>query len=128
RDAGLVEVGDTSGFSKWHRIYNAFARAQNSTHTGNFVMKFIQTALAPKRFVHNAAEFEDLRSRVNNFLAFRGWQLFENGKFGRVAEASTIGEARARADRLRAELERRKVHDDVLKFCRAELLKENYFH
>ena len=40
----------------------------------------------------------------------------------------TIGEARARADRLRTELERRKVHTDVLNFCRAELLQENYFH
>jgi len=128
RDAGLVEIGDASGFSKWQRIYNALAHAQNSTHTGNLVMKFIQTALAPRRFVHRAAEFDDLRTRVNNFLAFRGWQLFENGKFGRVVEASTIGEARARADRLRAELERRKVHGDVLNFCRAELLQENYFH
>jgi len=128
RDAGLVETAGPSGFSKWKRIYNALAHAQNSTQTGNFAMKFIQTALAPKRFVHNAAEFDDLRARLNHLLAFRGWQFFENGKFGRVAQASTIGEARARADRLRTELERRKVHTDVLNFCRAELLQENYFH
>ena len=41
---------------------------------------------------------------------------------------STIDEARARANRLRCELERRGVHADVLEFCRAELLQENYFH
>ena len=29
---------------------------------------------------------------------------------------------------MRAELSRRNVHDDVLRFCRAELLDRNYFH
>ena len=33
-----------------------------------------------------------------------------------------------RADDLRAELKRRNVHADVLHFCRAELLQQNYFH
>jgi hypothetical protein len=41
---------------------------------------------------------------------------------------ATIDEAKVRANRLRSELERRHVHSDVLAFCRAELLQENYFH
>jgi uncharacterized protein (TIGR02391 family) len=45
-----------------------------------------------------------------------------------VTEARTLSEAQERAGRLRAELTRRKVHHDVLQFCRAELLQENYFH
>lgn len=128
RDVGLVEPSGREGFSKWKRIYNALANAQNSTGTGNLAMKLIQTVLSPRRFVHRAAEFDDARARVNQFLAFRGWHLFNTGKFGRVAQASTIEEAKARADRLRSELERRQVHADVLAFCRAELLQENYFH
>jgi uncharacterized protein (TIGR02391 family) len=127
RDVGLVEPAGPSG-SKWQRIYNALANAQNSTGTGNLAMKLIQTVLSPKRFVHRAAEFNDARARVNQFLAFRGWHLIDTGKFSRVAQAATIGEAKARADRLRSELERRQVHPDVLAFCRAELLQENYFH
>lgn len=39
-----------------------------------------------------------------------------------------IDEAKERAGRLRSELARRRVHHDVLAFCRAELLQENYFH
>lgn len=128
RDVGLVEPDGRSGQSKWQRIYNALANAQNSTRTGNLAMKLIQTVLAPRRFVHKAAEFDEARARVNQFLAFRGWHLFDNGKFGRVAQAATIEETKARADRLRSELERRRVHPDVLAFCRAELLQENYFH
>ena len=42
--------------------------------------------------------------------------------------ATTIAEAQRRADDLRAELTRRDVHADVLHFCRAELLQQNYFH
>jgi uncharacterized protein (TIGR02391 family) len=128
RDVGAHEPAGRSGFSKWQRIYNALANAQNSTATGNLAMKLIQTVLSPRRFVHRAAEFDEARARVNQFLAFRGWHLFENGKFGRVAQAATIDEAKVRANRLRSELERRHVHSDVLAFCRAELLQENYFH
>jgi len=40
----------------------------------------------------------------------------------------TLDAARARAGRLKAALERRNVHAEVLNYCRAELLDENYFH
>jgi uncharacterized protein (TIGR02391 family) len=40
----------------------------------------------------------------------------------------TLSEAQRRADELRQELELRKVHADVLRFCREELLADNYFH
>ncbi len=39
-----------------------------------------------------------------------------------------MDEARARAGRLKAALENRNVHAEVLHYCRAELLDENYFH
>lgn len=45
-----------------------------------------------------------------------------------VTQARTLTEAQERAGRLRKELLQRKVHPDVLQFCRAELLHENYFH
>ena len=41
---------------------------------------------------------------------------------------STINEAEQRARELRASLESRDVHPDVLNFCRAELLADDYFH
>ena len=37
-------------------------------------------------------------------------------------------EAEARAQNLRKTLLDRKIHPDVLAFCRAELLVDNYFH
>lgn len=52
----------------------------------------------------------------------------EDGKVGHADKATTINAARARAGRLKAALESRAVHDQVLNYCRAELLDENYFH
>ena len=54
--------------------------------------------------------------------------LSEGGVLKRVESFKTITEAEARASQLRKELIERKIHPDVLKFCRAELVADNYFH
>jgi uncharacterized protein (TIGR02391 family) len=61
-------------------------------------------------------------------LAFCGLHLGEDGQVRRAAAASTIDQALERAGRLHAALVQRSVHPDVLTFCKAELLQENYFH
>jgi uncharacterized protein (TIGR02391 family) len=128
RDVDLTESHDIAGVSKWRRIFNVLAEAQGRAGTGNYAMKFIQTALSPRRFVNRPSEHEALREGVNRLLAFHGYHLLPGGKFERIASASTIDEARSRASRLRLELERRSVHPDVLSFCQPELMQENYFH
>ena len=45
-----------------------------------------------------------------------------------VERANTLSEARRRAVELRADLTGRGVHPDVLKFCKEELLADDYFH
>ena len=45
-----------------------------------------------------------------------------------VEKAHGADAARSRAGRLKAALESRAVHTEVLNYCRAELLDENYFH
>jgi uncharacterized protein (TIGR02391 family) len=52
----------------------------------------------------------------------------ENGKPQKVDAANCIGDALKRANRLHEALTLRQVHHDVLAYCRAELLQENYFH
>ena len=65
---------------------------------------------------------------MNERLLLSGFEVREDGKVVTVRAARTVGEAQQRADDLRAELARRHVHPDVLAFCRAELLQQNYFH
>ncbi|WP_347341709.1 TIGR02391 family protein [Bradyrhizobium uaiense] len=52
----------------------------------------------------------------------------ETGSLITAEVARTLPEAQRRARELRSDLEGRGVHPDVLKFRRAELLAENYFH
>jgi uncharacterized protein (TIGR02391 family) len=125
RQSGIEVHGGTP---KWERIKLALEFRQQRDACGNNVAHFIQMALDPVRFVGRHDEFEGLRHRLNEVLAFAGLHLGENGKLRPTATADTLGEAQERAGRLRAELIRRKVHADVLQFCRAELLQENYFH
>jgi uncharacterized protein (TIGR02391 family) len=114
--------------TKRHRLFEALRAKQNRDECANNVVAFIQTALDPVRFIGNAAGFAAFRDRLNEALAFSGLHLGEDGKLQAVIQARTLDEAQERAGRLRSELARRKVHHDVLQFCKAELLQNNYFH
>lgn len=126
KKARIPDVDPNS--TKWKRLYNAFAQQQSRTGTGICVVNFIHHALEPARYVGNAEVFEQRREEVNNVLAFRGLQFTAEGKFARVARAQNLTEAERRANRLREKLKARDVHPDVLRFCKAELLEDNYFH
>lgn len=83
--------------------------------------------MAPVRFT-SQADFDATRALLNERLLLSGFRVLEDGKVARARAAVTLDEAQRRADDLRAELSRRDVHPDVLHFCRAELLQQNYFH
>ena len=61
----LTEPEPSNGLSKWKRIFNTLAVAQNKTGTGNFALHFIQLTVSPKRFVNQLVQFEQLRDSVN---------------------------------------------------------------
>lgn len=114
--------------TKRHRIFAALKAKQSSDTCGNNVAAFIQHSMNPVRH-HDAREwFEDTRSKLNHVLAFAGYELGDNGKLRSVAKAETHSQAIARASNLREHLLLRKVHADVLRYCREELLVDNYFH
>jgi uncharacterized protein (TIGR02391 family) len=114
--------------TKRHRLFEALRAKQDRDGCANNVLAFVQTALDPVRFISNPAGFAAFRDRLNEALAFSGLHLGEDGKLQAVSQARTLDEAQERAGRLRSELARRKVHHDVLQFCKAELLQNNYFH
>jgi uncharacterized protein (TIGR02391 family) len=118
----------TPDMTKWNRLYNAFVDFQNEHGVGNHVIVFIKRAMDPARYVEEPTVFRSRRDRLNSILAFCGYGLGEDGQVRRTDTASTIDEALERANRLHAALSQRSVHADVLRFCKAELLEENYFH
>jgi uncharacterized protein (TIGR02391 family) len=126
RQCGIEDIDPQN--TKWKRLYNAFAERLNEDRHSNAILNFITHALEPVRYGGQGAVFEDRRSGLNVTLAFAGLEYTSEGKFKKVRKASTLPEAERRALRLREVLELRGVHEDVLEFCKAELVADNYFH
>ena len=82
----------------------------------------------PVRFVGNPEGFESSRVMLNTILAFSGLSLNKEGKLERTTAASTLSEAEERANTIRHKLQGRNIHHEVLKYCRSELVQDNYFH
>lgn len=125
--ARLKPTHDTEGATKWKRLFNAVADAQNRQQDGQPLPWLVRQIMQPVRF-DSPESFETTKAVVNERLLLSGLEVRDDGKVYRVTRAATLDEAKQRASDLRASLERRGVHEDVLRFCRAELLQENYFH
>jgi uncharacterized protein (TIGR02391 family) len=123
-----LAIEDSEISTKRHRLNDALGRRQARDGCGNLVAAFVQAAMEPVRYAGRSEVFSARRDRLNEILSFAGMSLGEDGKLRAVDPAKTLDEAQQRAGRLRAELARRNVHPDVLRFCRAELLQENFFH
>ena len=120
---------DNSGEStKWRRLYWVFQHYQNEYKCANHVLDFIRAFLAPERFVDRPEEFEEHRQELNKILLFSGLEYGPNGQFRHVNAATTLDEAEKRLQTIRAKLKGRSVHPEVLKYCRTELMQDNYFH
>ena len=125
---GLGIDDPNPSLSKRHRLFAALSTRQNRDRCGNLVAAFIHAAMEPVRYTGVPAKFEERRQALNHVLLFSGYKIGEDGKLQSIEAAQTLSQAEERAGRLRTELIRRKVHPDVLRFCKAELVQNNYFH
>lgn len=116
------------GMTKRIRLFEAFKVKQVQDRCANNVCAFIQRVMSPVLHVNSPGYFEFKQNELNHILAFEGLHLTDQGKLVQSKRVSTISEAEAAANRLREKLISRGVHEDVLKFCKAELIQENYFH
>lgn len=125
-DCRLEDV--SPGMTKWKRLFNALAEAQNKHQVGNHLIMFVNRALDPVKYARDREAFEWRRSEINVVLSFSGFSIREDGKVIKTPVERTLKGARARAGALRSTLEDRGAHPEVFKYCKAELLDENYFH
>lgn len=124
-----VRMSDpTPTLTKWMRLHNAFVERQRYSGNRRAVLEFIRQAMKPARYVKQPERFEAMRANLNRALAFSGMAVDAAGELSATDQIHTLSEAAHRADELRAGLARRGVHADVLRFCRAELVGDNYFH
>lgn len=114
--------------TKRYRIHNALAADQNSRGNRTGILAFMRTAMKPERHLANPDRYEAMRAKLNRALAFAGLEFDARGILSTGEAVSTIHEAERRANELREHLTGRGVHPDVLRFCKAELVVDNYFH
>jgi uncharacterized protein (TIGR02391 family) len=114
--------------TKWKRLFNALAEAQNKHQVGNHLIMFVNRALNPVSYAREKEAFEWRRSELNVVLSFSGYQVREDGKVIITQKETTLRGAREKAGALRAKLEDRNAHQEVFNYCREELLDQNYFH
>ncbi|MEA4822372.1 MAG: TIGR02391 family protein [Erysipelotrichales bacterium] len=125
-DSNIDDIDSTN--TKWKRLYSAFANFQNTHKCSNNILNFISFVLSPARYVNKKDEFERIRELVNQQLAFAGYLLKEDGQFKEIEKASIISDVQIKADNLKKELEKRNAHCEIFKYCKVELLQNNYFH
>lgn len=126
----LARCGIPDGITstKRVRLYEALSAKQERDQCGNSVIVFLHTVMDPVVHTSSADWFETKRVELNKVLAFCGIKLGEDGKCRIVKVATTLAEAEQRAEKLQRFLTVRGVHPDVLAFCQARLLQDNYFH
>ncbi|RMH17674.1 MAG: TIGR02391 family protein [Gammaproteobacteria bacterium] len=123
------QLNDDSGEStKWRRLNAIFLSIQNSTNSANQILAFIKSYMAPTRFAGQRDVFEKFRGELNAILIMHGLEFGKDGQFRLTNKANSLDEAEKRAQGIRHKLAARTPHPEVLKYCQAELMQENYFY
>lgn len=126
--ARIIDISGNNALSKRKRLFNAFVNFQNTQNCCNNILLFIQLVLTPSRFVGKSEEFEALRTKVNQQLAFEGYEIKGNGKFAQIQKANVISDVELKVENLKQELIKRNAHAQIFTYCTPELLSNNYFH
>ena len=126
---GQIGVPDVSpGMTKWRQLFSALVEWQNRNGSGNKLLEFIKHALEPARFIGDSQRYFGFLEEINGVLSFHGIEFRDDGKFHKTKKSESLSEAESRASKLRQLVEQRNLHSDLLRFCSAELLADNYFH
>lgn len=116
------------GTTKWKRLHDAFVGYQNNKGNRTGILEFIRQVMKPERYAKNPGKFELIRANLNSAILLFGLVVDSSGKLSSTTTATSLSEASQRANKLRDDLSGRGVHPDVLRFCKAELVGDNYFH
>jgi uncharacterized protein (TIGR02391 family) len=126
RDCGIEDTSNES--TKWRRFFATFHELQKNYDCSNHLCRVIKSMLAPSDYIGKRDSFEEIRRNLNQNFLFSGLEYREDGEFHLVVPARTLSEAERRCETLSKRLNGRAIHPEVTKYCRTELLQDNYFH
>lgn len=119
---------DPGEMTKWKRLHGAVMTEQRRTGYGTPLLTLVKGTMRPERFIGRKAMFDDLRSDLNEALAFYGLEVRSTGAIHRRGIAATLDEAAVRSRRISDELRRRNAHSEVFRYCTKDLVAEDLFN
>ncbi|MEV8517927.1 TIGR02391 family protein [Dactylosporangium sp. NPDC051484] len=115
--------------SKRARLIAALHVQQQAEGSGEPIERFLVEAMSIARYLNDRPRFDALRTGLRRPLTIVGLDLDDGGRLIRAeATAMTLDEVATLTDRLRSELKRRDVHEQVLHYCEEELVRKSLFH
>jgi uncharacterized protein (TIGR02391 family) len=90
-------------------------------------VKLVSVAFAPTRTISRAAQAALARDQLDQCLSPVELKVTAEGRVARARAARTDTEALGRGERLKTLLCQRNCHEEVLKHCRPELSKSDYY-
>lgn len=127
---GLINLDDNRDHisTKWRRINESVTIACRRLRSSKPLFQVIEYIAQPQFFVDHLENWNNLKNQVNGCLLFYGFKLTDNGQVVETAPVSSVTEAQKRLKGFDTRLRELDIHPLVYKFCREELLSENYFH
>jgi uncharacterized protein (TIGR02391 family) len=126
RHAKLFDL--EQGPNKRTRLLSTLHNAQVRRGDGATLVAFINAAMRPASYVTTPGRWEALRAELDEVLVLWGLRINDEGKLATGKKARTLPEAAELAGRLHSELKRRGCHDEILLYCREELIAKSLFH
>lgn len=124
--AGVPDINPTA--NKRTRLWTALIAQQQTDQASNCIIAFISHAMAPGNHLDDPSRFTALQEALAEPLALVGLPGQRPRPARERGAAATLDEIAKLAGRLRGELSRRGVHQEVLRYCEEELIRKSIFH
>lgn len=118
-------LGSTT--TKWRRLASAMQEKQECKQDGGAVVGLIHAAMAPERTLSRRREAAIARDNLTQVLSIAGYRVKDDGRIAMTARSTTDSEAAARSARLHKLLSDLGAHQDVLRHCRPELVRTDFY-
>ncbi len=116
------------GANKRDSLFRTLHNTQVRQKCGNALIVFVRTAMDNTRYAADPKRREMLADELGPILALHGLKLDKSGRLAYGRRAQTLSEAAELTGSLRAELLRREVHPELLRYCSEELVSQSLFH